>query len=157
MRSARLLPVAIAALVLTPAGGAAQESCTLEDVSFLTGCWVGDMGSLILEEQSTAAQGGVMLGTTRFIRDGTVVDWEFGRMVEEDGVVTLWPYPRGTISTDGFPLVRAGAELVFENLAHDFPVRIVYARLDATHLAPRIEGSDGEARGWSLTRAKCPE
>jgi len=108
MRSARLLPVAIAALVLTPAGGAAQESYTLEDVSFLTGCWVGDMGSLILEEQSTAAQGGVMLGTTRFIRDGTVVDWEFGRMVEEDGVVTLWPYPRGTISTDGFPLVRAG-------------------------------------------------
>jgi hypothetical protein len=52
------------------------------------------------------------------------------------------------VSTDG--------EYVFENLEHDFPVRIVYVRVGADRLEPRIEGRDGDASGWTLERVDCP-
>jgi hypothetical protein len=53
----------------------------------------------------------VLLGNTRHLRDSVVVDWEFGRIVESETGVTLWPYPRGVASPCGFPLVRAASEL----------------------------------------------
>jgi len=135
----------------------AQERFTLDDVRFLSGCWRGSMGALDMREDWSTAEGGVMLGTTRFLQERTVVDWEFGRMVEDDQGVTLWPYPRGVVSEHGFPLVRIdGDELVFENLEHDFPVRIVYVRRGEDRLEPRIEGHDGRGPGWSLTRTSCP-
>lgn len=42
------------------------------------------------------------------------------------------------------------------SLDHDFPVRIIYARDGEAGLAPRIEGRDGEQRGWTLRRTSCP-
>jgi hypothetical protein len=136
-----------------PAG--AQEPFTLEDVAFLSGCWGGRADAVELREQWSEAVGGAMLGTTRFFRGGAVVDWEFGRIVEDAGGVTLWPYPRGVVSEHGFRLVRAGAESVFENLEHDFPVRIIYARESSDALRVRIEGADGGGQGWSVERVPC--
>ena len=98
----------------------AQERYTLQDVSFLSGCWAGQIGSLDMREQWTEAAGGVMLSTTRYLRGGAVVDWEFGRIVEDADGVTLWPYPKGVISEHGFPLVSTAREYVFENLAHEW-------------------------------------
>jgi len=138
------------------APASAQEPFTLEDVAFLSGCWGGRTGSIELREQWSEAVGGAMLGTTRFFRDGVVVDWEFGRIVEDAGGVTLWPYPRGVVSQHGFRLVRSGTESVFENLEHDFPVRIIYAREGSDALRVRIEGADGEGQSWSVERVPCP-
>ena len=77
-------------------------------------------------------------------------------LFEREGVVTLWPYPKGVRSERGFPLVREEDGYVFENLEHDFPVRIVYVREGEDRLAPRIEGSDGQGPGWQLARVACP-
>jgi hypothetical protein len=113
------------------------------------------MGSLDMREQWSGPAGGMMLGSTRYLREGRVVDWEFGMFVGDEHGVTLWPYPQGERSADGFPLVSAEDEFVFENLEHDFPVRIVYVREGPDGLSPRIEGRDGQARGWSLRRVPC--
>ena len=157
MDSARGWGLALAGLLIGSASVAAQEPFTLADLSFLSGCWRGEMGSLDMREDWTAPEGGAMLGTTRFLRDGVVVDWEFGRFVQDEAGVTLWPYPRGVVSEHGFPLVRVEAgQYVFENLEHDFPVRIVYARQGEDRLEPRIEGRDGQGPGWSLVRVACP-
>ena len=139
----------------------AQRAFSLVDVSVLPGCWAGGGGSDQLREQWTEADGGVMLGNTRFLRDGAVVDWEFGRIIEDGTGVTLWPHPRGVVSEHGFPLVRADSVLVFENLEHDFPVRIIYARKEdlpsgAERLRVRIEGRDGDGLEWSVERVRCP-
>lgn len=149
-----VLGVAVLAALESPL--AAQTPFTLDDISFLAGCWAGHMGSLDMLEQWSAPEGGMILGSTRYLREGRVVDWEFGMLVGDDEGVTLWPYPRGERSADGFPLVRTEGEYVFENLEHDFPVRIVYVRDGPDGLTPRIEGRDGEARGWSLRRVTCP-
>ena len=134
---------------------AAQASFALADVAFVSGCWAGGDGSTELREQWTEPLGGAMLGTTRFLRDGVVVDWEFGRIFEDGEGVTLWPYPRGVASEHGFGLVRAGEELVFENLLHDYPVRIIYAAERPNGLRVRIEGADGDGQRWSLVRTPC--
>ena len=151
-----------AAALLAPSKAPAQAvdgatgSGTLGDLAFLAGCWAGHMGSLDMREQWTEAEGGVMLWTTRFFREGRLADFEFGMVVEEDGVPVLWPYPRGERSEHGFPLLSAEGEYVFENLEHDFPVRIVYARDGEDGLSPRIEGRDGGGTGWTLRRVACP-
>ena len=95
-----------------------------------------------------------MLSTTRFLRDGTVIDWEFGMIVEEDGGVVLWPYPKGVRSEHGFRLVRTDP-WVFEAPEHDFPVRIIYERLGPDRLRPRIEGSEGQEIVWNVERVAC--
>ncbi|HUF74882.1 MAG TPA: DUF6265 family protein, partial [Longimicrobiales bacterium] len=153
-----VLAVALALGQLAPAPGRAQAAgaFTLQDAAPLSGCWSGRTGSLQLREHWSEAEGGAMLGTTRFFRDGAVVDWEFGRIVEDADGLTLWPYPRGVMSADGFRLVRADSTLVFENLEHDFPVRIIYARGEADRLRVRIEGADGEGREWGIERVACP-
>ena len=154
-RMLRLALISTAGLSLAHPLGA-QERYTLDDLSFLSGCWAGRMGSLDMQEQWTESAGGAMLGTTRFLRGGAVVDWEFGRIVEDEQGVTLWPYPKGVISQHGFPLVDTEAEYVFENLEHDFPVRIIYVRTGEDVLTPRIEGRDGNGTAWSLRRVDCP-
>lgn len=151
------LAIVVAAGLATPTSGSAQSDDGIDAVAFLAGCWAGQMGSLDMREQWTEAEGGVMLGTTRYFRDGVLADFEFAMLVEEDGRAVLWPYPRGKRSEHGFPLERVeGSEYVFENLAHDFPVRIIYVRDGTERLTPRIEGSDGEGPGWALQRTECP-
>ena len=157
MSRVTLVGWALLAVLSTAADGAqAQERFTLADVAFMSGCWAGHTGAVELREQWTDPTGGVMLGATRFFRDGAVVDWEFGRLAVDDAGVTLWPYPRGVISADGFPLVRAGTEAVFENPAHDYPVRIIYAADGENALRVRVEGADGQGQGWSVERVPCP-
>lgn len=153
-----LVVAATVATWATPSYSEAQAAYSLEDIAFLTGCWKGQMGTLDMREQWSEAEAGVMLGNTRFIRAGRMADFEFGMFVESEEGVTLWPYPRGERSANGFPLARIqeGREFVFENLEHDFPVRIIYVHDRPDHLAPRIEGRDGESRGWSLSRVSCP-
>lgn len=140
-----------------PGNGTAQADKSVSSVAFLSGCWAGTMGSLDMREQWTEVEGGVMLGTTRYFRSGTLADFEFAMIIEEEGRAVLWPYPRGERSEHGFPLERiTGDEYVFENLEHDFPVRIIYQRDGADRLTPRIEGNDGEGPGWQLARTDCP-
>lgn len=143
-------------LAVVPVGTAAQGAVSMDALDVLTGCWEGGMGSVEMKEQWSDGVGGTMLGSTRYFRDGALVDYEFARIEETDTGLVLWPYPRGERSPRGFVLVATGEEIVFENLEHDFPVRIVYRPIGDDRLAPRIEGRDGNGRGWELRRADCP-
>ena len=159
IRAARVRLALAAVLSWLAVGGehaAAQERFTIADVASMTGCWAGGTGPVQLREQWSEAEGGAMLGSTRFFRDGAVVDWEFGRVVEDAEGVVLWPYPRGTVSEHGFRLVRKTPALVFENLEHDFPVRVIYTPASERALRVRIEGADGGGQEWSVERVDCP-
>lgn len=135
-------PFLLAALLLLPPGlPALQEGLpptpdapagtawTVEDVSFLAGCWEGFRGETLLEERYAPPRGGAMTGTTRYLRDGREVSWEFSRVVEQGSGVVLVPFPGGQRSAVGFRLVQVDAgRAVFENPDHDFPTRIAYTR-----------------------------
>lgn len=145
----RLDPVTVTA----PAGG------PLGPVAFLQGCWRGVFldGETVIEERWTAPEGGLALGTTRYFRDGRVVDFEFAVLRMDGDAVILLPHPRGRASEHPFVLtLHAAGELVFEAPEHDYPKRILYRRSGET-LEARIDAGpdDPGPRRWSLTRVDC--
>jgi hypothetical protein len=128
-------------------------------VAFLTGCWRGRFldGRTLIEERWTPAEGGLVLGTTRFFRDDRAVDFEFG-LIRADSVGVLYlPHPRGRASEHAFRLTRSGDDLaLFEAPEHDYPRRIQY-RLDENGLEARIDAGadDAEPRIWRLAPMPC--
>jgi len=157
--TARLL---LALAVLVPEWGArAQEPPrpSLDDLEFMAGCWRGEFGGDgVIEESYMRPAGGLMLGTTRFLRNGRAVEHEFARIVEDSAGVFLRPFPGGSPSPARFRLTAAdGRTAVFEAPEHDFPKRIVYREnADGTHTA-RVDAGEGseESREWVMRPVGC--
>ena len=143
----------------------AQSPPTLHDLAFMAGCWEGGFGGDgIIEERYTPPSDNVMLGTTRYLRDGRAVQFELTTLrVAEDGTVELRPYPGGSASPHTFRLTRidgsASPSAVFEAPDNDFPKRIVYRRAPESPetLIARIDnGAESQqAQEWRLTPAPC--
>lgn len=155
-------PLLLVLALLAPGWGArAQEPPrpSLDDLAFMAGCWRGEFGADgVIEELYMRPAGGLMLGITRFLRNGRAVDHEFARIVEDSAGVVLTPFPGGSPSPARFRLTGAdGRNAVFEAPEHDFPKRILYREnADGTHTA-RIDGGEGseEAREWVMRPARC--
>lgn len=139
-----------------------QSPPTLDDVRIMTGCWEGTFrdrsGRGIIEEHYTAPTENLMVGTTRYIRDGRTVQFEFTMIRGDSSGVRLTPYPGGRRSEHDFVLTRWALDLlVFEAPEHDFPKRIIYRKDASGGLRARIDGgpSDRDGREWFLRTADC--
>lgn len=134
-------------------GGGALET---DRLAFMAGCWEGASGEGRIEERYTPAAN-VMLGTTRYLRDGLVTGFEFTLIEARDGAVVLTPHPDGIRSAHGFRLQPGGDRAVFAAPEHDFPKRIAYAPAGPDSLTVRIDGGEGssEASEWRMGRVDC--
>lgn len=111
---------------------------TMTDMAWLAGAWVGTKGTRSTEERWSPPLGGSMLGTSRTVSRGTMVAFEFLRIVERDGGLVYLAQPGGRPPTE-FVLTEIGkTRAVFENPRHDFPQRIVYELSDAGALSASI-------------------
>ena len=115
----------------------------IEALSWLAGTWITE-GSPVIEEHWMAPKGGAMLGLSRTVTKGRMASFEFLRIETTGKGIDYVASPGGGPVTR-FRLVRGTAtEALFENLAHDFPKRIIYRlRPDGT-LQVRIEGDGSE-------------
>ncbi len=134
------------------------ETDALNRVAWLAGCWVGDNAEAGSGEQWMPPAGGNLLGMSRSIKAGKTGSYEFMRIhVAADGKLLFTAQPSGK-KEDTFTQLRlSDAEVVFENLEHEFPQRIIY-RLDGNRLAARIEGMrQGTLRGidYPMKRVNC--
>ena len=144
-------------LVWMLALGTAGES--VDSLQFLSGCWEGRLGKLVLEEQWNAPAGGMMMGMSRNLKDGKAVFSEFMR-IETKGADIFYVARIGDTrqSPTPFKLVRLeGKHVVFENPEHDFPQRIIYRAAEGGLFA-RIEGKEkGVDRGedYAMKSVSC--
>ena len=152
-----ILALCIAASPLT-----AQSPATPLDVngaSWLAGCWELRAGARVTQEQWMAPLGGAMLGMSRTVARDTVREWEHLVIGPRDGSIAYTAKPSRQLETV-FPATQlSDSLLVFENLAHDFPQRIMYRRRGADSVVARIEGPrNGQTRGidFPMRRASCP-
>ena len=149
----------VVVLTLQPAAAAAQTAHTLETLSFMAGCWRGEFDNgAVLEEFYTTPSDNLMLGTSRFLRGGRAVQFEFSRITADSMGIVLLPFPGGRPSEHGFRLTTLAAQsALFEAPDHDFPKRIRYARAPDGSLTARIDGGDGDARvqEWRMRPARC--
>lgn len=130
----------VSAVLSQPAEAADPPSPTVEQLGWLAGSWEGTLGKASIEEHWTHAAGGTLLGVSRTIVAGKTVEFEFLRIETRDTGIFYVAQPGGRPPTD-FKLARLeGTEVVFENLQHDFPQRIIYKKNPDGTLHARIEG-----------------
>ena len=140
----------------TGAPGAEPARRGVAGMAWLAGYWTGTADGLETEELWLPPRGGLMLGTHRDVgREGRAF-FEFLR-IETSGEGTVYrAQPSGRPATPFRLVEQEDTSLVFENLEHDFPQRILYQlRPDGTLLA-RIEGTvDGASRSreWTYRRS----
>jgi len=139
-------------LVFTAVLAQAQD---VTQLSWMAGCWELNRGSMVIEEQWTKPRGGIMLGVARTVKGDKVVETEFLKIAPEDGVLVYSPRVNNREPVP-FKLLRISeTEVVFENLAHDFPQRIIY-RKQQDGLFARVEaGEKGKEKGQDIPMKKA--
>lgn len=136
------------------APGLTAERASLADLAWLAGQWraVQEDGAVVTETW-LAADGGTMPGVGHTVARGRS-QVEFMRLDEKDGTVAFTAII-GRQPPVTFPLKSATAdEWVFENLAHDFPQRVILRRCK-TGYCPSIEGMMNgklERMDWTYAR-----
>ena len=139
---------------------AAQTSKpTLNDLSWLAGCWEANLRGREVNEQWMKPAGGIMLGMARTVSQGKATEFEFTQIREDkDGAIYYIAKPSGQAEASFKLLKLQNKEAVFENPQHDFPQRIIYRLQPDGSLFARVEATEkGQTRGidYPYKRAKC--
>ena len=131
-----------------------------ERFGFLAGCWSGSKGTTTFQEQWTRASADLMLGMSFTAKPAKPAEFEFLRIETRASAPTYMAQPQGAPPTP-FALSEpdsSGGTVMFVNMDHDFPKRIVYQRVDATTLLAWIDaGPKGSLRvEFPMKRVACP-
>ena len=130
--------LALCLLLFAAAGANAQSK--LAQLSWLAGCWMQDGAEAGTTEQWMPPAGGTMVGMARTVTAGKTIEFEFLRIhTAPDGKLLFTALPSGQKEATFTELRMDDAGIVFENLAHDFPHRVIYRRQDDKLMAS-IEG-----------------
>ncbi|WP_303638625.1 MULTISPECIES: DUF6265 family protein [Stenotrophomonas] len=146
-------------LLLAAAPACAAAPAKIEQLAWLAGCWQLDGQPAGAGEQWSTLAGGTLLGSSRSLRGGHTVGFEFMHLRQhDDGRLVLTALPSGQNATAFNATHVDGDDALFENPANDFPQRIRYRRVDAQRAHARIEGAqDDPARAvdFPMHRVAC--
>ncbi|HET7712413.1 MAG TPA: DUF6265 family protein [Thermoanaerobaculia bacterium] len=143
--------------VLLPLVLAAQLT-SVQDLSWLSGCWAAVGKERGTEEHWLSPAGGTLLGLSRTVRKGATVAHEFMQIRETANGLVFIARPSGQEEATFTLIESAARRAVFENATHDFPQRVIYTR-KGDRLLGRIEGTIGgkeKTIDFPMKRAKCP-
>ena len=131
-----VLTIALSAAMLTAAGAS-----TSRDVGWLSGYWLSCSEGREVAETWSVPRQGTLIGSVISLEAGKV-SFEYARSESSGGRMSFFGSPGGKPAVE-FPLKSAGERsVVFENLQHDFPHRVIYERR-GDELIGRIEGMQG--------------
>jgi hypothetical protein len=107
-----------------------------------------------VEEQWNLPLGGQMMGMARTVKGTRVVFSEFMRIGAKDGVLVYTPRIGTKAAPVDFKAVKVTpTEVVFENLEHDFPKRILYRQTEGGLFA-RVE-DDKRGEDFPMKAVPC--
>ena len=153
----RVLITILVAVLLPVATLRSQESAavgSVEDLSWLAGCWRTSAEGSIVEECWLKPSGGMLLGVGRTVDDDGGTFFEFMRIADSDSGPVFWASPLGREAVPFRAAETGPASVTFENPEHDFPQRVEYALDEAGRLHAKASGLDGETGGaeWVYER-----
>lgn len=138
---------------------AGTQAAGVERLSWLAGCWTPSAATAGSAEHWMEPAGGMLLGMSRTVRDGRTIEYEFMRIEEAPGgKLRYTALPSRQKEASFLELRSSDSDIVFENLEHDFPQRVIYRLVAPGQLQARIEGlRNGAPRGvdFPMTRAAC--
>lgn len=144
-------PAALLFALVAPAAMPAQAA---SPVGWLAGCWRMTRGETVVDERWSDMQGGLMLGTSRTVRAGRAVEYEFSRITLEGDVLAFHALPSGQAAATFMATIRSADSVVFSNPQHDFPKAVVYKRLGADSVHAWVEGG-GRRFDFRYARVSC--
>lgn len=139
----------------------------IDRLAWLGGCWASTTGEPGSGEQWLAPAGGSMLGVGRTVKNGKTSEYEFLHIrADDEGKLLYIALPSGQkqatftekAGDKGDDKAADGNQIVFENLQHDFPQRVIYRLENPQKLLARIEGMrGGKLKGidFPLQRVAC--
>ena len=139
-----VLPVALFAQEQKPAPVA-----TLARLGWLAGQWRLEKAGRVTDEHWMAPAGGVMLGMSRTVAKGKVLEHEFSQIREGPGGDLFYvALPSRQKETAFRAVAQTDTDVVFENKEHDFPQTIGYSLKPDGSVVASIEGpgKDGTTR-----------
>jgi hypothetical protein len=134
----------------------AQE---IDKLQWMSGTWLQSKDKDSVEESWVGPRNKVMVGVNLTVSARRGTSYEFLRIVEGTDGLRYFASPGGKTPVEFKLKEISDKKVVFENLAHDFPQRILYW-LDADGaLKARIEGTmQGKERAleWRFEKVKSP-
>ncbi|MCL4811398.1 MAG: hypothetical protein KJ061_02885 [Vicinamibacteraceae bacterium] len=141
------------------AAAAAPASSPLDKLAWLGGCWESATDRRVTVEMWLPPAGGLMVGASRTVAGGEARSFEHLRLRADGDTLVYTAIPSDQQETDFRSTAVHEHGFTVENLAHDFPQRIVYTRTGADTVNARVEGPgrDGATRGFDLAyrRVAC--
>lgn len=137
---------------------AEERQPTIQDLTWLTGCWENTTGQRQRDETWSKVAGGTLLGVGRAVVNGKTTEYEFMRIHQEADGLYFTAQPSGQPQATFKLKSLHNKEAIFENPQHDFPHRVSYRLTADGALQARIEGvMNGKARGidFPFKRATC--
>ena len=148
---------ALVALSLAPSLAQAQTGDPITALSWLSGCWARSNGARLVEESWQLPRAGMMLGVGRTVNGNTLVEYEQTRIYQKGDTLVYAASPSGQAPTEFRARPPYTNEVIFENLAHDFPQRVRYKRIGKDSLHARVEAKrNGAERGVDFLYARVP-
>ncbi len=126
------------------------------DVGMLTGCWKGSVHGAEIEERWGTSHGDLVLGTSKTTSQGAAVSFEFLKVSVTKKKTLYTPFIDGK-EVASFTLDDAessATKLVFENLANDFPKRVIYEQ-EKDALKISLTGDPSQNVDYVLKKIKC--
>lgn len=139
-------------LLAVPATAVAQGTRGIDQMAWLSGCWAAESGEPGSGEVWLPPAGGTMFGVNRAVAGGETVFFEWMQLREGEASLEFVASPLGTGTTVFAATTIEPRRVVFENPGHDFPQRVLYARID-DRIEARIEGTVVDEDGQDQERA----
>jgi hypothetical protein len=157
IRASLASAAAVVALLLAPSLAQAQTGDPITALAWLSGCWARSNGPRLVEESWQLPRAGMMLGVGRTVNGNTLVEYEQTRIYQKGDTLVYAASPSGQTPTEFRARPPYTNEVIFENLAHDFPQRVRYKRIGKDSLHARVEGKrNGVERGVDFMYARVP-
>ena len=132
----------------------AQE---IEKLAWMTGTWTQNKDGEMVQESWLGPRGKMMAAVNLTSSSKRGASFEFLRIVEGPSGLAYLASPGGKTPVEFKLKELSGRKVVFENLAHDFPQRVMYWMEPDGAMKARIEGSvQGKERGmeWRFESSK---
>jgi hypothetical protein len=134
-------------------------AASIDDVRWISGCWVAERGDPGSAEMWMAPGGGRVLGMSRTVRGGRTVAHEFMQIVDGGDGLAFIAMPSSKPSASFRAIKIEPRRVTFENPDKDFPQRVIYESPDDATLIGHIEGThEGRERriDYPMKRTACP-
>lgn len=130
----------------TPKPAATATKKGLAALDWLSGSWTGSDGEGgAWETCYTSTDGASILSSSKEMRQGRTVMFDFEVWSEKDGKVVMTPYPHGKRSVDftAKDFDPAKRRILLENAGHDFPRTFTYEVGEDGKLRITLAGEQG--------------